>query len=466
MTLARWPNDGFVKIGDLLGGKPRDIRGRKGDAVGKFNYAGDRPKRWTAEDDVWLHGYWFWDWADAYQKVESIDTQNRVMTLVPPHHGYGYRTGQRYRALNLLAELDEPGEWYLDRRSGRLYFWPPSPIAGSHAIVSVLPTLVSMQDVSYVTLQELTIEAARDTAVVISGGSHNRITRCLLRNIGSQAVRITGGTDHAVIGCDIFDTGRGGVSLTGGDRKTLTPSGHLVLNNHIHHYSRCKSTYGCAVSTQGVGSRIAHNLIHDAPHMAIGLHGNEHVIEFNEVHTVCMETDDAGAFYMGRDWTERGNVIRYNYFHHIGRFEGRVGVQSIYLDDFASGTTVFGNVCYRGGRGVLLGGGRDNTIANNVFIDCKPAVHVDARGLGWARDYFDGTVTTLQDRLEAMPYKQPPWSTRYPELLTLLDDEPAVPKGNAVVRNICVRGKWLDVRKEVPDKTVQIAGNLVNAQPI
>ena len=38
----------------------------------------------------------------------------------------GIRADQRFYAYNLLEELDAPGEWYLDRQKGLLYFYPPS----------------------------------------------------------------------------------------------------------------------------------------------------------------------------------------------------------------------------------------------------------------------------------------------------------------------------------------------------
>jgi hypothetical protein len=81
MTLARWPKEGFVRIVDLVGGDPVDVRGTKGDKIGKFMYEGDRPKRWVGEKDVWVHGYWFWDWSDQRHKVESIDTESRVISV-------------------------------------------------------------------------------------------------------------------------------------------------------------------------------------------------------------------------------------------------------------------------------------------------------------------------------------------------------------------------------------------------
>ena len=98
MTLARWPNEGFVRIVELVGGAPHRIHGLPGDKIGRFVYEGDRPTRWVDEKDVWLHGYWFWDWADQRQRVESIDVARRVIALTPPYHSYGYRKGQWYYA--------------------------------------------------------------------------------------------------------------------------------------------------------------------------------------------------------------------------------------------------------------------------------------------------------------------------------------------------------------------------------
>jgi len=85
---------------------------------------------------------------------------------------------------------------------------------------------------------------------------------------------------------------------------------------------------------------------------------------------------------------------------------------AIYLDDWSSGTTIVGNLCVQAGRAILIGGGRDNLVQNNMSVDCVPAVHIDSRGLGWAKNYFDGQTTTLMDRLQAMNYLHPPYSER------------------------------------------------------
>jgi hypothetical protein len=444
MTLARWPNQGFVKIAGTVGGKPLDVRGTKGDRIGKFTYEGDRPKRWTRENEIWVHGYWFWDWADERHRVESIDTERRVISVVPPYHGYGYRKGQWFYAFNLLAELDQPGQWYLDRQSGVLYFWPPAPIEQGPAVVSVLDTLVTMRDASHVTLRGLVLEATRGTAVTISGGTESRIDGCLLRNLGGWAVRISGGKACGVADCDVYQTGDGGIALSGGDRSTLTPAGHDATNNHVHHYGRWNRMYRPAISLQGVGNRAAHNLMHDAPHQAMSFGGNDHLIELNEIHHVCQESNDAGAIYSGRDWTMRGTRIRHNFLHHVTGFEGR-GCVGVYLDDMFCGTEIYGNVFYQVTRAAFIGGGRDCTVENNIFVDCRPALHVDARAMGWARPSVN---TTMTGRLKAMPYQSALWRDRYPRLVNILEDEPAAPKGNLVARNVSYQGTWDGVQAQ------------------
>jgi len=176
---------------------------------------------------------------------------------------------------------------------------------------------------------------------------------------------------------------------------------------------------------------------------------------------------------MGRDWTMRGNTVRFNYFHDIGGSAGVKGefhdAMAIYLDDTAAGTLVFGNVCVRAGRGVLMGGGRDNIIANNVFVDCHPAISLDARGLTWAAKYLvPGGGWNMQENLAAVPYGKPPYSARYPHLANLLSDDPAAPKYDVVQNNIAFHcPNWLEIQdKEKVTPGVTIQGNLSDTNPL
>jgi len=459
LTLARWPNANFTTIDKLNGSTPTEIHGIKGDKTGKFTIADDRIKRWTDEKDLRVHGYWFWDWSDAYMKVASINPEGKEITLADPQHGYGYRTGQRFYVLNAISELDQPHEWYIDRQEGKLYLWPPDRIDLSRLVLSVLPRIVQAKETSFLELRGLSFEACRGNAISVAGGESFQIVGCRFRDIGATGVSISG-TRHAVLGCDLSELGESGISINGGDRVTLTSGEGRIENNLIHDYGRIVRTYAPAIGVSGVGMRIAHNEIYDAPHCAILLHGNDHLIEFNKIHHVCQETGDVGAFYMGRDWSERGNVVRYNYFHHI-KGPGLHGAMSVYLDDAASGTMVFGNVFYKAGRAILLGGGRDNIIDNNIFVECEPSIHVDARGLNWMKNHIE---EDMPQKLKSLPYQSPPWSDRYPELVILLKDEPGAPKGNVIKRNISVDGRWLDI-ESAAKPLVLIQDNLIDIDP-
>lgn len=461
MQLSRWPNEGFVKIVETKGGEKVDIRGTIGDAVGKWTYEGDRPSRWTGEKDGWLYGYWFWDWSAQHQKIKAIDPAQSLIEVAEPYHGYGFRNGQWYYALNLLCEIDTPGEWYADRDTGTLYFWPPADIASAEAFVSYLPTAVVLDGADHVELDGLVIEGLRNTVVDVRNASHGRIATCTIRNSGNGAISVSGGVDFGVVGCDIYNVGASGISINAGDRATLTPAGHFADNNHIHDYARVFRMYNGAVALAGVGNRAAHNLIHDAPHTAIFFSGNDHVIEYNEIHDVCYESNDAGAIYAGRDWTMRGTVIRHNFLHHIMGFEDR-GCVGVYLDDMFSGTNIHGNVFYRVHWAAFIGGGRDNVYANNLFVDCPMALHIDARATNWAADHVE---TTMTERLHAMPFRDAPWKDRFPQLLTILSDEPAAPKGNVIEKNVFYGENWNHVTGDA-QPYVALGVNLENVDPL
>jgi hypothetical protein len=107
--------------------------------------------------------------------------------------------------------------------------------------------------------------------------------------------------------------------------------------------------------------------------------GNHHLIEFNHVRHVNLETADTGAIYTGgRDWLgARGSIIRHNWFHDMLGFGFEKGkwvsphfAWGVYLDDNTGGVTVYGNIVARAVRGLIhLHNGRDNTVENNIFIN-------------------------------------------------------------------------------------------------
>jgi hypothetical protein len=249
---------------------------------------------------------------------------------------------------------------------------------------------------------------------------------CTIRHFAGQGVGIEGGNEHRLVSCDIYSLGRGGIALVGGDRKTLTPSGHRVENCHVYDLSRIDHTYTPAVWCGGVGHRLAHNWFHDIRSSAIRLDANDCLVEWNEICRVVLESDDQGAVDMFGDPTFRGNVYRFNYFHHVGSRwatgqEPALGQAGIRLDDAISGTLIYANIFYRvggGGHGfggVQIHGGKDNILDHNLFVDCPFAVSFSPWGDGRWRQF-------VQNSLASPSIDRGLYAARYPALARLPED--------------------------------------------
>lgn len=453
-TLARWPNAAaggtawasFSKAVDT--GLPNpgaaDPALRK-PHPGSFVFDNPRPARWNLAEGVWLLGYWTHDWSDEVIRVASYDKEKKVVTLAAPH-SYGINAGtwgaatRRFFAMNALEELDSPGEWYLDRSRKQLYYYPEGDLSGAEIVLATLAEpLVKINGAKHVKLVGLALEFGHGDGIIAHGAERLEIVGCTVANLAGGGISLDG-SSCTVRSCDVLNIGRGGISLNGGDRKSLTPAQNVAENNHIHHFGIFQRTYAPGIGVHGCGQIVRNNCIHDAPHNAVLYGGNEHRFERNEVYRVVMETGDAGAFYSGRDWTSQGNLLRHNYIHDLGGGDAQhVNTMGFYLDDCDCGDTLEGNVFYRAGRAIMIGGGRDNPVLNNLVVDCPIGLHIDSRGMTWKQwnDPADGSWA-LEAKAKQFNYTQPPWSTRYPRLAAIMREEPRQPLGNPVRRNVFV----------------------------
>ena len=446
MQSARWPNEGFATFTDVIdpgASKPVHWVTREVYRPGSFRFPSDRVKNWDFSRGVYLHGFWCYDWSDEALKAASHNAETGELRLAAKHtYGIGNpwnkKSQRRFYAIHVFEELDRPGEYYLDRKQGRLYFWPPSDVKKTPVRLSICRgALLKAVGASHLVLRDLVFENGCGTAVQLSGCSHSRVENCIVRNMGLGGISSHGGTDNHVVRCEVTRTGSKGVSMSAGDRKTLRNGNCSVVGNHLHHVGRFDWQGGRGVTVNGCGNRVAHNLIHHCPTGGVSYGGNEHVLELNEVHHVCLLYSDVGVFYTGRDWASRGNVVRWNYIHSNTNRHGH-GSQAIYLDDCDSGDRVVGNIVFGGvGRGVLLGGGRDNVIEGNIFIHLPKGIHVDARGPRGITLDKPGSWN-LKAKCEAVGYQSMLWKTRYPKLATVLEEQPLLPLGNVMRHNIFI----------------------------
>lgn len=513
MTLARYPNNGYIKIGKVIDGgsvpRNRDYSGRGA----RFEYTDPRHAKWAGQKDVWFQGSFNYGFADDNILVESIDPEKKQVKLATPSL-YGVAHGrdfQHYIARNILDELDSPGEWYLDRVSGTLYFWPPDDLAGSSIMVSILEDpIICLEGARYVTIRDLTIEVGRGIGIYIERGANNLIAGCTVRNLGTsgifmgQGARQTfpgithddyegvpvsrrignlqghiykytswdrkAGSNHGILSCDVYNTGCGGIYLSGGSKRKLIPGNNYVENCKVYNYNRRNKFLWSGINIDGCGNRISHCEIFDSEWQAIYVHGNEHVFEFNNIHHVTLNSDDTSPWYIGRDPSDRGNVIRYNYFHHIGN-PNRMNM-GIYCDDSSTDVLVYGNVFYKMNtkHGVLFtNSGWDLKMKNNIVIEpLSYTVEISSPFYTWARGSgpaMFGEDGLLRKRLtENVNIYQSPYSERYPELINYLHPiidgkewEGMRPRRNVLSGNLIVGG---------PEEPVNLRGEHAQCESV
>ena len=481
MHLARYPNDTLIPLGKVLdpGSIPRN--GDFSHRGGKFQFSIDEPDRWAAAKDIWISGFFCYGYADDAVQIADLDLKNRIIST-RQETLYGFESGknfQRWFAYNLLEEIDSPGEYYIDRTSGILYFYGPEEELKTIEVSMLEEPLVQLKNTSFIHFNGINFECSRGMGVYIEKGKENRIDSCVFRNLGIVGVCVgkgiepfaelthegdgqpasgklgslmnymykhttfdrEAGTGHIISNCEIYNTGSGGISLGGGVRLTLKKGNNQVANCSIHDFNRLDRSYKAGINIDGVGNVIRNCEIFNCPGSAILLHGNDHLIEYNSIHHAVTDGDDMGAIYYGRDPSEFGNKVQYNFFHHIGNDHGLI--VSVYHDDGACGMEVTGNIFYLAGkRSVLIGGGSDNAYRNNIFIESPMAFHLDNRLMGWAKANVDKDGI-FQKRLEAVNYKQAPYATAYPKLKNYFEDSPALPKRNFIENNVFVNIKLI-----------------------
>jgi hypothetical protein len=457
-TLARWPNEGFINAG-LTKGKtelPPTYIKTHGTEEGIFEYLDKRQDRWADEKDIRLGGYWYWDWSDEFQKVEKLDVNSRTISVSEPYHQWGYRDSLRYFGLNLYCEIDQPGEWYLDRTDGLLYWFPPVNInpENAHVTLSVFnePYMVEIKNCSNFKLQGLTFTEGRSCAILISEGKNCHISDCRIERFGEDAIHIENGFGHGVSGSYLSTFGCGGIAVSGGNRKTLTPANHFVENTVVKDFSLYKRTYEPAVSAEGCGIRISHNRFLNSSSSAFRLEGNEIIAEYNEIGYVVNESDDQGALDMWYNPSYRGVVIRYNHWYNIkgGTRHGAAGVR---LDDMISGVQIYGNIFEQCGAvsfgAVQIHGGKDNWVENNLFYDCLAAVSFSTwKETRWLEELDSHFV---KKRIyEDVDIRSELYQNKYPELKTIREGVNVnTVKNNLIVdcENTFLRDKGVNIKE-------------------
>ena len=462
-TIARWPDAGWLEIGKVLdngdsretyqGGTVRnasfdEMRNPRGGAFEMDAETARRAAGWASLDDVWMFGCFKWDWADMSTPVKAING-NAVTTEYAS--GYGFERGRRYYFYNVLEELDAPGEWYLDREKGLLYFWPPEgDFADARIDISLsADTLIQGTGLKNVSLVGLTLQGTRGDGMSLSGDDL-LVDHCVVRNLAGSAITLSG-YNNTASNNEVYRVGKQGITVSGGEAATLTPGNSKVVNNLVHDWSEVVMTYQGGVNVYGTGNLAAHNELYNSRHTAMFFGGNNNVIEYNYIHDVCLETDDAGAIYAQRSFYDaQGTVVRYNVLVDIGR-AGHTPC-GIYLDAGLSGVSVLNNLLVNVPDSAIAVSGRDLEIHGNVVVNAGNPVIYDQRMRDgalatdpnvWFQEHT-GRGGDMWPALAASPWQTDIWKAAFPKLAAYSTDfadieKPefaANPAGSSVTGNV------------------------------
>ena len=425
--LARSPNEGYFRIAKLIPGPPSP--NAKPVARDRFVFAAGDLKPFSAIEDAYV--VLMHSWETSFHPLKAIDTVSNIVEFAAPLKEWwtiGYwEEAQRYYVENAREILDQPGEWFLDRQSGVLSYWPRQGegMQKAEVIAPALTELVRFAGdaeagklITNVQICGLTFQHADwqlspkgnsstqaavevPAAIVADGAVDCVLENCEVSHIGTYGIWFRHGCKDCVIRHNrLFDLGAGGIRVgeaNGAKTDVGETTQTLVDNNHIFDGGHVFAAGIGIWLAQSSSNVISHNDIHDLLYsgMSVGWNWNDapnrthhNIIEYNHVHDLGHGAlSDAGLIYcLG---VSTGSVIRNNVFHDMWPYSQPPFGWGIYLDATCGGYLVESNLVYNTLSGGLMynNGGHEHVIRNNVFA-------LSARHALWP--YFEKRPNTFE----------------------------------------------------------------------
>ena len=438
MRLSEWPDKAPIPLDSVVIPGRGYIRPAEGDGYGVIAFKEDRPLEWRYPGLGWLWGCFRFGWTSELVPIRRIGQDKTIEAGSLTNYGFGHQPGeqfQRWKVLNIPDEVTLPGEYSLDVPGRRSWLMLPE---GTRCLEMSVMTdvLVQLIGCSDVVLSGLEFSCSRGDAVAINGCRNTRLEECSIHGMGHVAARIDRDSRSCGLSqCELYDLGAGAVELGGGDRVNIVRGDNYVENCRIHSFNRIEMQYRVGVVMAGLGNRISGCEFYQSATMAILMLGNDQTVEYCNVHHVCMDIEDNGALYHGRNPAQRGSVIRGNYFHDI---EVPFNVRALYHDDGSGAVEVYGNI-FRNitSPPVQIGGGSDIRYHANIFMDLPcAAVKTDGRLKTWGADRL------VAHRDSVALVDGPAFRAHYPEFASYYEGDPAEPQRNEFIRNVFYNVRW------------------------
>ena len=428
LTRSRWPNasegDGYLRAEEILSVSEENYRTEP--ATFTYTDAADRAAAYWSEEgmsDLYILSYLGFDWYSDLLRVTSMDAASKTVTT---EIGGTYLplAGNRFFFCNILEEIDEPGESYIDRKNGIVYYYPYAASANEVFISTLNDNILQLDGCTNVILQGLSFAYSRQNPIQAKAVDTLMISDCNVSCIADNAMELDG-YRITVDGCEVSNMWSGGIYVTGGDRVNLISSENEIRNCEIHDVNRSRVNYKPGVRADSVGMVVRNNVFYNAIHMMVGIHNNNVKLEYNEFYNCATDCSDIGAVYFGRDPSLMGIEIAYNYFHDIGNNYGGFGQQAIFMDDGNAGAYVHHNLFYRAttdAMAVKFHAAQYAVVEHNIFAEAPSAVYNGAwtytdgaqyQWLAWIYDLVEERMHNIQDRIAVSGMESDLWREYY-----------------------------------------------------
>ena len=407
---------------------------------------GDLDPKWKHPENGEAIIYHYW--TDSHLPIQSIDGKKNCIT-------FGYSSGKvfrdgfhgdlaRYVVENILETLDQPGEWVLERSTGRLYYMPlpGEDLTTAEVIAPKTEKLIQFKGnpregkfVEYVNFRNLAMgytnfnlpwgdcnnsqdSASVSACIEMTGSRHCSIEQCKLYNLGTFAVELFDGcTFNRFCGNQLENLAAGGFRLRGtepGNLPSLRTGNNTISDNTIAYYGL---TYPSAVGILVMHSdcnTIAHNLIHHGDYTGISVGwswgyqrsaARNNLIEQNHIHDIGYHnllSDMGGIYTLG---LSPGTAVRNNLVHDVNA--NRYGGWGIYADEGSTSVLIENNIVYNTKYGTFnIHYAKDLTVRNNIFAMGRLQQYSRSKQEKHTTAYFEGNIIYwTQGKLMVEEYK-------------------------------------------------------------
>jgi len=342
--MARYPN--YDSTARFLGGTD----------AGAFSK--ERVATWHSPAGGYIHALHRSEWGDFHYIITGKNSKGELNYEGGWQNNRRMGMHERYRFVeNIFEELDTVNEWFYDKQSRTLYYYPPENVDVKTAKFET-PQMAHLfefkgtekKPVSNISIEGLMLTQTvrtfmqnrepllrsdwtiyRGAAVLYEGAVNCSLKNCTLFNLGGNAVFFNNFNRHCeVSGCMIAKIGASAVCFVGDPNAVRSPSfeyNQFVPLEQIdstpgpktNNYPAACKVYDNLMFQLGMVEKqsagvelsmcrditVSHNTIYDVPRAGINVSEGTwggHVIEYNDVFNTVKESGDHGSFNSwGRD---------------------------------------------------------------------------------------------------------------------------------------------------------------------